>query len=99
MDASGEPAKGRVAWPGPRHEFTAGSAAATLCFELRSLRDRSDAARSQLGKPGSRYLFASLGSVRPAPQPSPCRASAAHPRLPGAARPGSSSVHIHAHMQ
>lgn len=64
VDASGEAARGRAEWPGQQHEFTASSAAVMLCFELRNLRDRTDAGRSQLGKAGSRNVFSSLGSVR-----------------------------------
>lgn len=76
VDASGEAARGRVGWPGPRHEFTATSANAMLCFELRNLRDRTDAGRSQLGKAGSRNVFDSLGSVRSSVHPNPLQHAA-----------------------
>eukprot|EP00892_Ulva_mutabilis_P012180 jgi/Ulvmu1/9334/UM050_0084.1 len=62
-DGSGEAGKGRAAWEDPLQEFTATSGGAMLCFELRNLRDRSAAGRSLLGKPGSRAIFDSIGSV------------------------------------
>ena len=71
VDGSAEGARGKASWQDPPRGFTASSGSAMLCFELRNLRDRSNGGRSLLGKPGSRSVFDSLGSVR-CPTCEPC---------------------------